>query len=172
MQIQVQFAKVLRDDKSQGFLECFIVVLFFDFCLYLHYGSSDCLVLNCLTFPLIFIYLYDDLSKNSIIQPILKELKYFYWILLIPLVAIMGLTKSYIPLFAACNVIVYFQMIRGVTHVFTAGEHYINAHILTSLFYFSFHSFSIESTIIYFSVLLNYSLDENLCLLLDILCYS
>eukprot|EP00826_Nyctotherus_ovalis_P027756 TRINITY_DN2171_c0_g1_i15.p1 TRINITY_DN2171_c0_g1~~TRINITY_DN2171_c0_g1_i15.p1 ORF type:complete len:186 (-),score=24.76 TRINITY_DN2171_c0_g1_i15:689-1246(-) len=152
MRIKEEYGKLLRENSSQGFVECLAALLFFDLCLYLHYGSGVCLALNFLSLPLIFIHLYESLSKGSSMQQALAAINKSYWALLIPFLAVIGVLKFDILLYVVFNVVIYFQMVKGVTHVFTVGEHYINAHILASLLYFSCHSFSIESTVVYYPV--------------------
>ena len=154
MEIRKPFKDWVRDNSSQGILECFAVVSFFGFAIYLHSGYMAILLTTLLTLPLIAVNLYESFPKHTLIGIITSHLQRFYWIILIPLCITFGFFSASVLLYSGLEAILYFQMLRGLPKIFTAGEHFLNSRILISLLQFSFAPFSPESVVIYYPVLI------------------
>ena len=152
MKIGTKFERYFRDNDSQGFSTCFAILILFSTGLSLYTEFHECLFIIFFSFLLIGMHLY----QGFLPQTLGNLLKRLYWIAIIPASLILGYWKYKQILYSGFNAIIYFQMVRGVTKVFTAGEHLINSTIVTFLLYFGNNSFSIESTVIFYPVILLY----------------
>lgn len=146
------YSLLLRENKSQGLAECFSITALFSFSLYLHFGDCSVLCRCFLAFLIINLNLWDLSKSNSAILKFLNKIQQSYWVLL-PVLCAIGIYLSRNLLFSCLEVIIYYQILEGMPKIFTAGEIFLNSHILISLFQFSCSSFSTESLVMYFSVL-------------------
>jgi len=152
MEIRKSYKENFRENRSQGCLECSAIIFLFNFALYLHSGDFRLFAISMLSFIVIFVNLYEPMFKQTLFGILMNLLQKLPVEIYATILVLCGLLKYELFLYAGCNLLIYFQMIRGIPKVFTAGEHFINSSIVTSLLFFGFHTFSIESIVIYYTV--------------------
>ncbi len=141
MGIRKSLIPTLRVNLSQGFLECASVLLVFALAAYSHFGDAEPLLTLLVAIPLIALNLYDSFLHK------------YYWNVLLPMVLFFGIFCAYpSAMYAVSQAALYFQMVKGINRVFTAGEHLINSFILISLLRFSMESPTAETMVTYYPV--------------------
>ena len=146
-EINVAFKPLLRETRCQGVFECFLVVSALSVALYLYTENLSDILRCVLSFILILLNLYDYGSPAFA-----KFLEKTYWIALIPALYGIGFAWSPLLLYVSMQVHLYFRMMGGMSKSFTAGELFLNSHILITLFEYSLNPKDLSMAIIFFPV--------------------
>jgi len=140
------YAHLLRESNHQGLLECFFVTLLFSIALYLQTGNYQNLIQCLCSYGLILLNLFESSSRLVIyIQKI-------YWTAFITALYAIGGFYSSLILYVSMEVHLYYRMMGGISKTFTAGELFLNSHILVTLFWYSFNTPDIYTAIVLFPV--------------------
>jgi hypothetical protein len=145
--INPNYAPLLRESNHQGLLECFLVTLSFSIALYLQTDNYQNLIQCLCSYALILLELF---KSNSFLVTYIQKI---YWPALITALYAIGGLYSSIILYVSMEVHLYYRMMGGISKTFTAGELFLNSHILVTLFVYSFNAPDIHTAIILFPVL-------------------
>lgn len=153
MEVRKPLQEWLRSNRSQGYFECASVLLFFSFAIYEHFGDPAPLLTLLLAIPLMALNLFDapDLPY-SLVGIVLRFAHRYYWAAVVPLTVVAGAYCCNPLFYAGIQAALYFQMIKGVDKVFTAGEHLLNSYVVINILRFSLESYSVECSVMYYSV--------------------
>jgi len=153
--INNEFMENFRPTKYQGVIECLIISSIFSFALFLQ-GSNISILIRCIiSFVLIFGYLgyfHKYMNTNGIKKTFME--KYSVKIIVIVLYLHAIYWNIDFMLFLILQVHLYFLIMFCMENCFTAGEIFLNSHILATLCEFTYNSENLSFFIIMYPILI------------------